>query len=421
MNTTHYPMKKERLQFLFKLYIDQRITPEENKELIQLMAEPANDDEREKLISEYYDRLPETHKLKKAVSDRLFQQIIEKPVIKLSTTTEKRNKLLRWTSVAAAVALLLITVNILVFRKNSPVDEINKVVRVTKTIKKEKPLYKNDIKAGGDQATLTLADGSTIVLGDASKGSLSRQGDADIIKLDSGSISYQLQNILQTTSKAVLYNTLSTPRGGQFNITLADGTMVWLNASTSLKFPVAFTGKERKVEVNGEAYFEVAKNEAMPFIVKAGNEEIKVLGTHFNVSAYADDKIVKTTLLEGKVEVSLTNLKDTDAALSTLTLMPGQQARLDKDNTLKVIDANLEEAVAWKNGYFIFLNEDLESIMLKISRWYDVNVIFEMENDGERFTGNISRKKNVSEVLSMLEQTEAVHFKIENKTIIVVK
>lgn len=320
---------------------------------------------------------------------------------------------------AAAVAVILLTVSNVFFRDNKPVNEINQVVEIAKTTLKQKPLYKNDVKPGGNKAILTLADGTKIVLDDASKGALTSQGNTTIIKLDDGRLAYNSQDVSKITSKAVLYNTLSTPRGGQYCVTLPDGTVVWLNASTSLKFPVAFAGNERRVEVKGEAYFEVTKNAAMPFVVKAGNEEIKVLGTHFNVTAYADDKVIKTTLLEGSVEVSLPNLSGSGKESSIITLQPGQQAQLDKENAITVVDANPKEAIAWKNGYFMFKNENIESIMLKISRWYDIEVKYDVNTDMKDFTGTIARTNNVSDVLTMLELTEIIHFKIEGKTITV--
>lgn len=328
----------------------------------------------------------------------------------------------RWFQVAiaaAAVVLLFVSISIVLFKNNKPVDEINQVVEIPKTIVKEKPLYKNDIKPGGNKATLTLADGTKIILDNAAEGAITRQGNTTVIKLDKGKLAYNMQTVSKVPVNAPLYNTLTTPRGGQYIVTLPDGTTVWLNASTSLRFPTAFIGNERKVDIKGEAYFEVAKNEAMPFIVTAENSEIKVLGTHFNVSAYADDKVLKTTLLEGSVEFSVANQAGNGNEAATIKLQPGQQAQLDEANTLKVVEADTQEAIAWKNGFFIFNNEDIESIMQKISRWYDVKVVYDVNNPNMQFTGNISRAENVSEVLRVLELTEIVHFKIEGKTITV--
>jgi len=412
-------MKNERLHFLFQLYLDQKCTPGEETELMHLLASPFNDETREKLITECFDSLPETYVLSESEANRVYNQIIAKPTRRLVPSILKYNSVLRWVSLAAAVSLILITVTIVMFRNNKAVNEINKVVKIAKEIKIEKPLYKNDIKPGGNKAILTLADGTKIVLDDASDGALTRQGNTTVIKLDDGKLAYNPQTVAKVPSEAILYNTLSTPRGGQYNVTLPDGTIVWLNAATSLRFPTAFTGKERRVEIKGEAYFEVAKNAAKPFIVKAGNEEIKVLGTHFNVTAYSYDKVIKTTLLEGQVEVTLTNSPKSEVASNSIILEPGQQSQLDRNNGLTVVAADLEEVVAWKNGYFVFANENIESIMLKIARWYDVKVSLEVDPLNRDFTGNISRTQNVSEVLNMLELTGEVHFKIEGKSITV--
>jgi len=411
-------MKNSRLHYLFQNYIFQKCTVDEETEFMEIIANSSSKAEREELINECFDTLPETYALNDEDADRIFKEIIGKPVRRLNTRFQNRNTFIRWASLAAAVALIFITITIVMFRNDRPVNKINQVVEIVKPI--NKPLYKNDIQPGGHKAILTLADGTKITLDDASQGTLTKQGNTTVIKLDDGRLAYNPQHVTKITSKAVLYNTLSTPRGGQYCVTLPDGTIVWLNASSSLHFPTAFTGNERKVEVVGEAYFEVAKNAEMPFYVKAGNSEIKVLGTHFNITAYADDKAIKTTLLEGSVEVSLVNTVVSESDRKTITLQPGQQAQLDRNNTWNVIDADLEEAVAWKNGFFIFNNENIESIMLKISRWYDLKVVYEVSSESKNFTGHISRSQNVSEVLSMLELTESLHFKIDGKTITIV-
>jgi len=403
-----------RTQHLLDLYFNGTASPKEKAELALLIK--ATDNEMLTiLLKEIWSQptLPEPV-LSTHISDSILRGILnKKPADVTKIKLINRN----WFRVAAAaIVLLCISITILIFRNDKPVNEINQVVEFAKII--EKPLYKNDIKPGGNKAVLTLADGTKITLDDASQGTLTKQGNTTVIKLDDGRLAYNPQHVTKITSKAVLYNTLSTPRGGQYCITLPDGTIVWLNASTSLRFPTTFAGNERKVEVKGEAYFEVAKNEAMPFIVSAGNSEVKVLGTHFNVSAYADDKVIKTTLLEGSVEVSL-NASPSETTNNVITLAPGQQSQLDSNNGLTIVTADLNEAVAWKNGFFIFNNENIESIMLKVSRWYDIKVNYQVDVSNKKFSANISRLLNVSEVLNMLEQTEAIHFKIEGKSITV--
>lgn len=410
-------MPVTRLTYLLNRHFEDKTSEEENDELMALLANPDNENE----LLTVMDRTWEDYHADKPVFTSEKSDAILSEIVKIKTQSQRRTRIIHrnWMYAAAAAALIFITITVVIFRSNKPVNEINQVVEIPKTIIKEKPLYKNDIKPGGNQAILTLADGTKIVLDKAAEGTLARQGNTTVIKLDDGRLAYNMQTVSKIRTTKMTYNTLSTPRGGQYRVTLPDGTIVWLNASTSLRFPIAFTGNERKVEVKGEAYFEVAKNEAMPFIVTAENSEIKVLGTHFNVSAYADDKVLKTTLLEGSVEFSVVKKAGSENEAGTIKLQPGQQAQLNDANTLTVVEADTKEAIAWKNGYFIFNNEDIESIMQKIMRWYDVKVVYDVNDKNIYFTGNISRAENVSEVLRVLELTETVHFKIEGKTITV--
>jgi len=270
-----------------------------------------------------------------------------------------------------------------------------------------KPLL-HDIAPGGNKAILTLADGKKIVLDTASNGTLAQQGGIKVIKTGA-----QLNYSSSSNPAEVLYNTITTPKGGQYQLTLSDGSKVWLNAASSLHFPTAFSGKERKVELTGEGYFEVTKNKEKPFIVSANNTSIEVLGTHFNINAYSDEKSIKTTLLEGSVKVSKGNV---------ITLIaPGEQARVNNlsgDITVKK-DVDLDEAVAWKNGKFVFQSEDIKSIMRQLERWYDVNVVYGKNVTDEEFIGSISRQVNISQILEMLEKAGSVDFEIKGRTIIV--
>lgn len=272
------------------------------------------------------------------------------------------------------------------------------------------------IVPGGDKALLKLADGSTIVLDSAGNGLIVEQGNVKVEKLSNGLLSYSIDGRPLSPGDAAFYNTISTPRGGQYQVTLSDGTRVWLNAASSVKFPVVFTGKERRIEITGEAYLEVAKNAAMPFKVNAAHTEVEVLGTHFNVNAYEDEPAVRTTLLEGKVKVSAL------AAAGTQTptfLLPGQQAGVTNKGKMSVNkNADLEEAVAWKNGMFQYKSTDVKTIMRQLARWYDVEVEYR-GNISLHFTGQLKRKENISSVLEKLALTEAVHFRIEGRKIIV--
>lgn len=256
------------------------------------------------------------------------------------------------------------------------------------------------------QAMITLASGQKIALQNADEGTLAEQGNVQVVKLANGEIVYQPSPVSKAGS--VAYNTLSNPRGSRvIRMTLSDGSGIWLNAGSSVTYPVMFTGSERKVSVTGEVYFEVAHHGTMPFIVNKGETNITVLGTRFNVNAYDDEKDIKVTLLEGSVKVDMPGAER--------LLKPGQQARIN--HNLQVIDnANLEEVMAWKNGLFIFDNADIHTIMRIVARWYDLEVIYEGKMSGDRFQGKISMDTRLSELLEVLELNK-VEYSIENKTI----
>jgi ferric-dicitrate binding protein FerR (iron transport regulator) len=283
------------------------------------------------------------------------------------------------------------------------------------TIQKKKPVVAtlkpvpvlNDVAPGGQKAILTLSDGSTIVLDSAANGLLTQQGNANVMKLANGQIAY---HIAGQPGTELLYNTMKTPVGGQYKLRLPDGTDVWLNAASSITYPTVFTGKDRMVTVTGEAYFEVAKDKAKPFRVKVNEMEVEVLGTRFNINSYSEEAVVKTTLLEGSVKVR--NGKE------TAILTPGLQAQVSNENRIKVNEADVEQAVAWKNGYFRFNRVDVQTVMRQIARWYDVEVVYEGIVSTDKFVGELPMDANISQVLRALEKIE-VHFKIEGKKIIV--
>ncbi|HEU4606521.1 MAG TPA: FecR domain-containing protein [Chitinophagaceae bacterium] len=269
----------------------------------------------------------------------------------------------------------------------------------------------NDIAPGGDKAVLTLADGSRVVLDSAANGALTRQGNVTVIKLN-GQLAYNKGGASQTE---VLYNTISTPRGGQYQLVLADGSKVWLNAASSLRFPTAFTGKERRVELKGEGYFEVAHDETRPFHVDVNDMDVQVLGTHFNINSYSDEDAVRTTLLEGAVKVSRGGKEQ--------LLRPGQQAVIAEGSSEIALEKNqdMDRVISWKNGLFDFENDPLPVVMRQLSRWYDVEVKYMSAIPGGHYTGAIRRQANLSEVLKMLELAGGVHFVIEGREIAVRK
>lgn len=268
----------------------------------------------------------------------------------------------------------------------------------------------SDIKPGLQTATLTLADGRQIDLSEVEEGQLTAENGVIISKSVHGELIYQGSNDGHTNKM----NMISTAYGQTYRVKLADGTSVWLNAGSSLKFPLVFGKDERKVYLEGEGYFEVAKNDKAPFKVVSGRQTVEVLGTHFNISAYSNEEQFKTTLLEGKVKVS--------EAENSAILVVGQQARVNKNKAgVTISEVDLDEVIAWKDGYFRFREEEIGSIMLKLSRWYDVNVSFAGRVSTEKFTGTISRSKNIHQVLELLEATKVVHFKIEGRRIFVME
>src|SRR5688572_10199955 len=269
----------------------------------------------------------------------------------------------------------------------------------------------NDVLPGGNKAVLTLSNRSDIVLENVSNGTILTEGDTKISKVSDGQLVY---NALSEKPAQVLYNTVTTPRGGQYQLLLPDGSGVWLNSASSIRFPVAFTGEVRRVEVSGEVYFEVAKNSAMPFKVDVdGKNEIEVVGTHFNINSYADEGTIKTTLLEGSAKV--TSLKTRESKLIT----PGQQARLNSDGQIAISKkVDPDNVMAWKNGYFSLDGADTKTLMRSISRWYDVDVAYEGEIPQREFGGDIEKNLNLSQVLKILEKN-GLRFRLEGKKLVV--
>jgi transmembrane sensor len=324
-------------------------------------------------------------------------------LLKSKLPLQKETKVIRlWprVGVAASIALLLGT-GIFYFTK--PKEQIIQV-----TAKSQ------EIAPGGTRGILTLSNGKQIILANISaKDTIAKEGEEVTIKMGANGVITYIINPDADTSKnnPNSFNTLSTPTGGQYNIVLADGTKVFLNAVSSIKYPTQFNGDTRMVELEGEAYFEVAKNKNKPFIVKSDSQSIEVLGTHFNVHAYANESIVKTTLLEGSVAVSFKNQK--------AILKPGQQSNVSENfSKIKIREVDTDEAIAWKNGRFKFDNADLKTVMKQLERWYGIKVEYRGDVSDVRFNGGTFMNKNLSEVLKVLELSD-IKFKVEGRTIIV--
>ncbi|TCC98147.1 FecR family protein [Pedobacter psychroterrae] len=276
------------------------------------------------------------------------------------------------------------------------------------------------IKPGGNKAYLTLSNGKRIVLSDSTTGTLAMQSGVKITKTSDGQIVYQVT--AEADADNGKYNVLEAPKGGQYQIVLIDGTKVWLNSASVLKYPARFSAAERKVELTGEAYFEVAKDKKKPFKIITDDQEIAVLGTHFNVNAYSDESDTKTTLIEGSVKVSsLSYPSSRTADIDDVILKPGQQSVLHK-GAFNVKNADTEEAIAWKNGYFIFENDNMDMIMRKLERWYDVEVAYiGAEGNRTKVMGTIDKNTDLAEVLKLLEATGKFKFKTEGRRITIMQ
>ncbi len=297
-----------------------------------------------------------------------------------------------WRSLSAVASIILaigIGFYFYIHRSKEPIEQAEVV--------------KNDAAPGSSKAVLTLSDGRKVELDASAKDTISRQGSTSITKAN-GTLQYVANGVAAITA----FNTITTPKGGEYQVILPDGTHVWLNAASSLIYPVAFTGKERKVEVTGEAYFEVAHNRAKPFRVGSALQTVEVLGTHFNINAYTDEEGIKTTLLEGAVKVQ--------QGKSLAILKPGKQSIAA--NGIAINDADVDAVVAWKNGKTYFKDADIPTMMRALSRWYNVDVVFSGRIPTRTFTGGIPRKSNLSTLLKILNEMN-IHAQIEGRKIIV--
>jgi transmembrane sensor len=276
---------------------------------------------------------------------------------------------------------------------------------------KTNTLVKNDLPPGTNKAVLTLSNGSKINLNAAGNGVLAKQGNISVEKYDKGKVTYTANN--NNAVVKPVFNTITTPKGGQYQVVLPDGTKAWLNAASYITFPTVFEAGKRDVEIGGEVYFEVAKNKEKPFSVTCAGQKLTVLGTHFNVNAYTEEAVIKTTLLEGSVKIS--------NGADNVVLKPGQQSLITagSENKIQVSSSvDLDEVVAWKNGFFQFNRADIRTIMNQISRWYNVDIEVSGKLPDGHYRGNISRNVNLSKVLKVMELS-GIHFTIEGRKIIV--
>lgn len=377
------------LRDIIKRYISGKATPEE----IRFLEAHYNHFEANETI---VDRLSDNEKqeLEQKMLSTIFQS-------KKTSHPVRRMVFTRWAAAALLVGVVISAA--FYFYQGRPA----KTERLSAEEVTVAP--KNDIDPGGNKAILTLTDGRKITLDDVKAGEISREGNAVITKTDDGRLVYDLSAAL-TKDSNLTYNKIQTPKGGEYQVVLPDRTSVWLNSASTLEFPTAFTGKERIVKLTGEGYFEVAKDASKPFYVKVRDVEVKVLGTHFNIMAYEDEREIQTTLVEGAVRVSRGGEEK--------KLSPGQQAAIGVTGGIAVNDTDVEAALAWRNGYFNFQKDNIQTVMRQLSRWYDMEVIYQNAIPKDEFTGKIRRNIKASKALQFLELA-GVHFKIENNKVIV--
>jgi transmembrane sensor len=353
----------------------------------------------EEILKEQYDanvfETEPNEKLRKLTQSRLQKAIDEQE-------PKKTGRLVTFRRIAAA-AIVIFVVGALWFMVNKKSGVDNPQTTVAKT---------NDVEAPKEtRAVITLADGSKVYLDSAGNGTIAQQNDVAVVKNEKGEIVYQS---LTTDHSPVAYNTLSNPRGSKvISLTLSDGTKVWLNSESSLKYPTAFNGTTRDVEITGEAYFEVVHNASKPFIVSKGETSVTVLGTHFNVNAYDDEEALRVTLLEGSVIVKRES--------SNVKLKPGEQAIAKPNSPLSTDHSpDVDAVMAWKNGMFSFKSASINTVMRQLQRWYDLDVVY-AGTPAEKFHVEMNRNTNLSNVFRILEETGGVHFKIEERKVTVME
>jgi transmembrane sensor len=385
-----FVLNEATLQLIFQKYLNNSCSPEELDLLLEAMSQDNGNEAGRKLIQqqllqqidEAYPHHPEEQQL----LDQQFQQILNR----IRPVPQRTIYWKRWLSAAA----IILALGGGWYLWQRPQVNVPAVVTVS------------DIAPGTSGAVLTLGDGQQLALDSLQNGIVAIQGNAQVL-LQKGTIRY---NHTTAPTAAIAWNTISTPRAKQFKLTLPDGTQAWLNAASSVRYPTAFTQGTREVEITGEVYFEVAQNAVQPFRVKFAKGTVEVLGTHFNMNTYADEPVIKATLLEGRIRVN---------AQTALILSPGQQAQITTDGTLrKVEDINTDEEMAWMNGKIALSNASLDAILRQISRWYNVDIRIESQLPTTKFNGIINRNVNLSSMLGALE-AYGIHCKLQGNVLVI--
>lgn len=380
-------MDEQRIPELIDKYIAGTATDQERAELLNWYRSVEHEEvhwpEEEAVFEERIARV--FSQIQRSTNQTVHDEVKETPI----------KRIFPWRLITIAAVMLMVVGVATILLQDRTVEELELVSQDEK------------IKPGGNKAVLTLANGQTITLGDSV--ATFEIADQGIFRDENGELLFQPDAGAMT---ALVYNELTTPKGGQYTITLPDGTKVFLNCESSLAFPTSFVGAERKVMLEGEAYFEVAENKERPFIVSMQGLDVEVLGTTFNVKGYQNEAHIATTLVEGSVRIR--------SEKSETMLKPGQSAILDKvKGTLRTELANIATEIAWKEGYFVFEDENIKEIMSQLSRWYDIDALYQGSMDDKIYSGRILRRSEITEVLDMLEQTGTIKFQIEGRRVVV--
>lgn len=402
-------LKNTELQEIFVRYLSGEASPKEVRFLFHQFGKKENEVELKAAIRQ---QLESGHEVPRPI-EQSWESVLEDTYQAIKVQINHKNQIegdikilhqihvRRWWrySIAAAIAMFVAS-SVFIFFNHKRAVTLQTQTEI---------VLRHDIAPGGNKAILTLSNGTSIALDSTKNGVISLQGNTKVVKQNNGLLSFNNMGSGKTTQ--TLYNTITTPRGGQYEVVLSDGTKVWLNAESSIHFPNEFTGNLREVRVTGEAYFEVTDNTQMPFKVLVNDMTVQVLGTHFNVMAYKDEPVAKITLLNGAVKV-------TDGDKDVL-LNPGEQAQVNlKGQLTKVENVDLQGTIAWKNNQFWFNDDSIQTVMRELSRWYNVNVIIK-GNIPQHFGGDISRNIYVSKVFQALQATSHLQYKIQDSTIIV--
>ena len=403
-------------EIIIKVYTGEELTSTERTMYEEFIADEANREMVDRLKNGEYLRqiLKDFHAIDVAGGRAIIEEKLNGNYGKLIDIQQKPGrKIFRDVATSAAAVLVILSAAIFLWKYNKR----DKAVEVKENVK---IADKKVIGPAQRMASLTLADGSQIMLDSSKAGQLPQQGGA-VVMNEKGTVKYQANS----TGKDVLFNTLSTAYAQTYAMELADGSKAWLNAGASIRYPVEFTGNERKVEISGEVYFEIAHNPNKPFIVhvagQKGPMDVQVLGTHFNINAYDDEAVIKTTLLEGSVKVS--KGQKVDGKEESVVLKPGQQAIISQlsqtSHPISVQTVNVNAVVAWKNGVFSFENADIDMVMRQLIKWYDIEVVYAGVKPSDKISGEMQRNLTLPQVAENLEFMTGLHFRIEGRKLIV--